>query len=78
MAEPGKYPLDEEKRSLGDSSHQMKEVEIKEDLSANIQVAGNIPFAAWLILISKQIHPIYPVSSNMRVFFECPPHPNGS
>ncbi|KAF9366135.1 peptide transporter ptr2 [Mortierella sp. NVP85] len=53
MAEPGKYPLDEEKRSLGDSSHQMKEVEIKEDLSANIQVAGNIPFAAWLILITE-------------------------
>lgn len=32
----------------------MKEVEVSEDeLAANIQVAGPIPIASWLIIVSK-------------------------
>lgn len=47
--------IDHEKGN-GDNKpqHPMNEVEVSEDeLAANIQVAGPIPIASWLIIVSK-------------------------
>ena len=41
-------PMDAHKHEL-DISHQT----LDEDLATNIQVAGPIPLAAWLIIVSK-------------------------
>lgn len=35
------------------SGEHLKEVEVNEDLDTNIQVAGRIPLASWLIIVSK-------------------------
>lgn len=46
--------VDHEKGQGDIAPHPMKETDFSEDeLAANIQVAGPIPLASWLIIVSK-------------------------
>jgi len=56
--EVGERSLSEEgKIEFDRSPEKMKEVHDDDDLKANLQVAGPIPVAAWLIIVSKSRFP---------------------